>query len=248
MGATVPPTGWGSSWINYGGSAETAPKSSWGTLAAPTLPLWVIGHSGQGDHGGPERSVTPPDGFRKSVLLVNKQFPAPLIEANWGDWIEGRVNDWWHEDYFTIVKELVAPGFPGQAHSDSNLTNGRMSFNYAKEAAARTGEVGNNGNTTTTNDSMTTTTCPGNAGLSKFRFQGGKRHRLRFINNGSEGMQRVSLDGHAIKVITQNFTEVKPICSLARQPLALAAVYYDGADDTDALPDSIAWDIPDPGT
>ncbi|RYP05771.1 hypothetical protein DL764_003588 [Monosporascus ibericus] len=37
-------------------------------------------------------------------------------------------------------------------------------------------------------------------------------------------------------------------CSLARQPLPLAAVYYNDADDTDALLGSTAWDVPDPGT
>ncbi len=26
----------------------------------------------------------------KNVLLVNDQFPGPMIEANWGDWIEGK--------------------------------------------------------------------------------------------------------------------------------------------------------------
>lgn len=31
-----------------------------------------------------------PDGYKKDVLLVNGQFPGPLIEANWGDNIEGK--------------------------------------------------------------------------------------------------------------------------------------------------------------
>lgn len=29
-----------------------------------------------------------PDGVEKQALLINGQFPGPLIEANWGDWIE----------------------------------------------------------------------------------------------------------------------------------------------------------------
>lgn len=29
-----------------------------------------------------------PDGVEKQGILVNGQFPGPLIEANWGDWIE----------------------------------------------------------------------------------------------------------------------------------------------------------------
>lgn len=31
------------------------------------------------------RGYLAPDGVNKSVLLVNKQFPAPLLQANWGD-------------------------------------------------------------------------------------------------------------------------------------------------------------------
>ena len=31
------------------------------------------------------RGTKAPDGFNKSLLLVNGQFPAPLLEANWGD-------------------------------------------------------------------------------------------------------------------------------------------------------------------
>jgi FtsP/CotA-like multicopper oxidase with cupredoxin domain len=34
-----------------------------------------------------------PDGFSMPVLAVNGQYPAPLIEANWGDWIEVKVNN-----------------------------------------------------------------------------------------------------------------------------------------------------------
>ncbi|KAF2670499.1 hypothetical protein BT63DRAFT_454688 [Microthyrium microscopicum] len=34
------------------------------------------------------RSKIAPDGFNKDVILVNGQFPGPMIEANWGDWIE----------------------------------------------------------------------------------------------------------------------------------------------------------------
>lgn len=36
-----------------------------------------------------ERHQLQPDGYKKDVLLVNGQYPGPLIEANWGDMIEG---------------------------------------------------------------------------------------------------------------------------------------------------------------
>ena len=35
------------------------------------------------------RSQLAPDGYQKNVILVNGQFPGPVIEANWGDYIEG---------------------------------------------------------------------------------------------------------------------------------------------------------------
>ncbi|KAL2210051.1 laccase [Sarocladium strictum] len=34
------------------------------------------------------RGVIAPDGYQRDVLLVNDQFPGPLIEANWGDTIQ----------------------------------------------------------------------------------------------------------------------------------------------------------------
>jgi hypothetical protein len=32
------------------------------------------------------RSTLAPDGVLVGVMLVNGEFPGPLIEANWGDW------------------------------------------------------------------------------------------------------------------------------------------------------------------
>jgi FtsP/CotA-like multicopper oxidase with cupredoxin domain len=37
--------------------------------------------------------VIAPDGVQKNGLLVNNQFPGPLIEANWGDWIQVTVTN-----------------------------------------------------------------------------------------------------------------------------------------------------------
>lgn len=37
--------------------------------------------------------VIAPDGVQKNGLLVNNQFPGPMIEANWGDWIEVKVTN-----------------------------------------------------------------------------------------------------------------------------------------------------------
>ena len=44
------------------------------------------------------RGIIATDGFNKSAILVNGQYPGPLIEANWGDWIE-----------VTIQNQITAP-------------------------------------------------------------------------------------------------------------------------------------------
>ncbi|KAF9870950.1 MFS monocarboxylate transporter [Colletotrichum karsti] len=40
-----------------------------------------------------ERTWAAPDGFEQELLLVNGQFPGPLIEANWGDVVEVTVHN-----------------------------------------------------------------------------------------------------------------------------------------------------------
>ncbi|OTB07435.1 putative multicopper oxidase [Hypoxylon sp. CI-4A] len=361
-------------------------QSFWGTGVAPTLPQWVSSDGKLDDGFGDipwgdrmaklnnpytdaprtgvtrqyefniSRGVIAPDGYEKRVLLVNDQYPGPLVEANWGDFIEIKVtnsiadepregtsmhwhgflttgapwmdgvpgvsqcpiapgssftykiraelygtswyhshysaqyagglhgpivihgpknadydvdlgpimvNDWWHQDYYEIVKEVMAPGFAGQTFSDNNLINGKNSFDCST--------VGPDDKTPCTND----------AGLSRFNFQPGKTHRLRLINTGAEGTQRVSIDEHNMTVIANDFVPIEPYdtqvvtlgvgqrvdvivhahakpgsafwlranltsCSSAKQPLALAAIYYEGADDKNT-PASIPWDVPDPG-
>lgn len=56
-----------------------------------------------------------PDGVETSMILVNGQFPGPLIEANWGDWIEVTVhNDIYGPEEATILHwhGLNQPGTP----------------------------------------------------------------------------------------------------------------------------------------
>ncbi|KAK3336096.1 multicopper oxidase-domain-containing protein [Cercophora scortea] len=176
------------------------------------------------------------------------------------------LSDWYHKAYLDIVKAMLAPNGSPKVFSDNNLINGKMNFDCA--TAAATGDK---------------TPCTNNAGISKFKFQTGKTHRLRLINSGAEGVQRFSIDGHTLTVIANDFTPVKPYnttvvtlgvgqrsdvlvtanagtaksafwmrsnltsCSSARQPNAVAAVYYDQAD-TNKAPTSSAWNVPDPGT
>ena len=34
-----------------------------------------------------------PDGYNNTCVLINEQFPGPLLEANWGDWIEVKITN-----------------------------------------------------------------------------------------------------------------------------------------------------------
>lgn len=297
-----------------------------------------------------KRGFIAPDGVNKSVILVNGQFPAPLIEANWGDTIQVKVtnqisapeegtalhwhgilqratpwfdgvpsvqqcpippgksltytfkadlygttwyhshysgqyagglfgpliihgpknvpydrdvgpvllSDWYHDEYFSIVKRVVAPG-GARPVSDNNLINGKMDFDCALAKPDQQ--------------------CTPNAGISKFRFVAGKKHRLRLINASAEAILRFSIDNHTMTVMANDFVPLKPYdtnvvtlgvgqrtdviveaklpagsavfmrsfiskCSDGAQPLALAAIYYDGADTT-KTPTSIATPIDD---
>ena len=40
-----------------------------------------------------QRGYKSPDGVNKSVILINGQFPGPMIEANWGDTIQVTVHN-----------------------------------------------------------------------------------------------------------------------------------------------------------
>ncbi|KAI9710803.1 MAG: hypothetical protein M1812_007351 [Candelaria pacifica] len=298
------------------------------------------------------RGKLSPDGYQKDVILINDQFPGPLIEANWGDWFEIKVHnnitgpvegtalhwhgllqketpwydgvpsvgqcpiapgstftyrfradlygtswyhshyssqyaggllgpmiihgpkskdydidlghvmisDWYHKEYFQIVKEIMGTdpaGWPQK--SDNNLINGKNNFDC-----------------TTVNS---TVPCVSNAGLSKFQFTPGKRHRLRLINSGAAGIQTFSIDNHEMTVIANDFVPIKSynttvvtmgigqrtdvivhakqnatgpfwmrahintVCAQVNQPDALAIIYYKGKKTyTDTLkPNSTAW-------
>lgn len=49
-----------------------------------------------------------------------------------------------------------------------------------------------------------------NAGISKFKFTTGQKHRLRLINAGAEGIQRFTIDGHTMTVMANDFVPIKP--------------------------------------
>ncbi|KIV88855.1 hypothetical protein PV10_08492 [Exophiala mesophila] len=104
------------------------------------------------------------------------------------------LSDYYHRNSREIVKEIVSarPGLPPpKPVSDNNLINGKMNFDCS---------------TATT----TTAKCFDHAGFARFKFQAGKRHRLRLINSGADAVQRFSIDGHKMMVIENDFVAVEP--------------------------------------
>jgi FtsP/CotA-like multicopper oxidase with cupredoxin domain len=98
-------------------------NSTLGTLCNPTIPKWLNKPNGEPYPDAPwgdltvknsdatikdsvpttnvtrtydwtiSRSTLSPDGVLRDVILVNNQFPGPVLEANWGDWIEVTVRN-----------------------------------------------------------------------------------------------------------------------------------------------------------
>ena len=103
------------------------------------------------------------------------------------------LSDYYHRNSREIVKEIVSarPGLPPpKPVSDNNLINGKMNFDCSTAT-------------------ITTAKCFNNAGFARFKFQAGKRHRLRLINSGADAIQRFSIDGHKMMVIENDFVAVE---------------------------------------
>ena len=66
------------------------------------------------------RGYASPDGYNKSVILINNQFPGPLIQANWGDNIEVTVTN----DITTSVPEGVTLHWHGQPQKGTPYYDG----------------------------------------------------------------------------------------------------------------------------
>jgi len=115
------------------------------------------------------------------------------------------LTDYYHKEYFEIVKAVVEPlsegGNPAPS-SDNNLINGKMDFDCTTVAAGDT------------------TPCTNNAGISKFKFKKGKTHRLRLINASAEGIQRFSIDGHNMTIIANDFVPIVRTVPSSRSQLS----------------------------
>ncbi len=100
------------------------------------------------------------------------------------------LTDWYHDTYEDIVELVMNKNAKGPPQSNNNLINGKMNYDCSL----------------ITNGQQ----CTPNAGLSKFKFQSGKKHRLRLINAGSEALQRFTIDGHTMTIIANDFVPIEP--------------------------------------
>lgn len=101
------------------------------------------------------------------------------------------MSDWFHSAYFPLVTQTMAPNTDGEAaffFAYNILINGKNNFDC----------------------STTNLTCTDRAGLSKFQFQSGKKHRLRLINSGAEAIIIFGIDNHKLTIIANDFTPVEP--------------------------------------
>ena len=106
------------------------------------------------------------------------------------------MNDYYHTPYFDILKGVVGPITNRPAirpTSDNILINGKMNFACPNSTA--------NGSTAS---------CTNHAGLAKFRFTHGKKHRLRLINTGVASILKFAIDNHAMTVFANDFIPIKP--------------------------------------
>lgn len=101
------------------------------------------------------------------------------------------LTDYYHKQYYDIVEEVMGTNLSLVApKSVNNLINGKMDYNCSLVTDG--------------------TPCVNNAGLSKFQFTTGKKHRLRLINAGAEGIQKFSIDGHQMTVMANDFVPIQP--------------------------------------
>ncbi|KAM0350139.1 hypothetical protein ACHAPU_003303 [Fusarium lateritium] len=173
------------------------------------------------------------------------------------------LSDWYHEEYYSLVEKIMEPN-GGVVFSDSNLINGKMNFNCSNVAPGDKTRCRNNAGISKFRFKRGKThrlrlINPSSEAMQRFSIDG---HTMRVIANDF-----VAVEPYNTKVVTLGVgqrtdvlvkangkldsywmrSNISTNCSLARAPNALAAIYYDNADQKKA-PKSQAWDMPDPAT
>ncbi|WYZ39515.1 hypothetical protein EsH8_III_001429 [Colletotrichum jinshuiense] len=174
------------------------------------------------------------------------------------------LSDWYHKQYFDLIEEILQVNGNGLVFSDNNLINGKGNFNCSTVAAGDATKCTNNAGISKFTFQKGKThrlrlINSGAEGVQRFSIDG---HTMTVIANDF-----VEVEPYDTKVVTLGIGQRADVivkanvgdgtgafwmrsnitsCSLTTQPLGLAAIYYDKADQTKA-PTSTAWDVPDPG-
>ncbi|KAK2048322.1 multicopper oxidase [Colletotrichum somersetense] len=176
------------------------------------------------------------------------------------------LSDWYHKQYFDLVEDILQVGGNGIVLSDNNLINGKGNFDCSTVAAGDNTECTNNAGISkfTFQPGKTHRLRLINSGAEAVQRFSIDDHTLTVIANDF-----VEVEPYDTKVVTLGIGQRTDVlvkanaannntrgsywmrsnissCSLTNQPLGIAAVYYDQADQTLA-PTSTAWDVPDPG-
>ncbi|KAM3071831.1 hypothetical protein ACMFMG_009688 [Clarireedia jacksonii] len=177
------------------------------------------------------------------------------------------LSDYYHKEYFKLVEEVV--GGTGVSNprplSDNNLINGKMTFNCSTKDAGDNTECDDNAGIskfkfTTGKTHRLRLINAGGEALQRFSIDG---HNMTVIANdfvpivpyttnvvtlgiGQRSDVLVTAHGNPRSAYWMR-SNISTPCSGAKQPYALAAIYYDRADTT-LTPASTAWNVPDPGT
>ncbi|KAK3363256.1 Cupredoxin [Lasiosphaeria hispida] len=175
------------------------------------------------------------------------------------------LSDWNHEEYFDIIEKMLAPNGSPRVISENNLINGKMNFDCSTVAPGdKTPCVSNAGISKFKFKAGKTHRLrlinAGADGVQRFSIDG---HTLTVIANDftpikpyNTSVVTLAVGQRADVLVTANAGNSKSafwmrstltVCTPAKQPYAVAAVYYDEAD-TDKTPTSTPWDVPDPGT
>lgn len=102
------------------------------------------------------------------------------------------VSDWFHDSYQHLVDLVMTPtdtGLPFRPFSDSNLVGGVGQYPCANVT-----------------NGVPCTTVP----YASWQFEPGKTYRLRFVNTGASAFETISIDGHTMTVIANDFVPVQP--------------------------------------
>lgn len=102
------------------------------------------------------------------------------------------MTDWFHDTYDHLVELVLTPtdtGLPYRPFSDSNLVAGVGQYPCAN---------------------VTNGTPCSTPAYASWEFETGKTYRLRFVNTGASAFETISIDGHTMTVIANDFVPVQP--------------------------------------